>query len=107
MCLAVPGCIETIYTQHDLLMGKVNFGGVLKEVCLAYLPEIKVGDYCLVHVGFAISRIDEQSAIETLKTFEELGILEEELAELRGDVVQRANLEQRTCSLDLSKKESK
>ena len=64
-------------------MGKVNFGGVVKEVCLAYLPEIQPGDYTIVHVGFAISQIDEQSAQETLRTFEELGLLEEELEELR------------------------
>jgi hydrogenase expression/formation protein HypC len=64
-------------------MGNVNFGGVVKEVCLAYLPDIQVGDYTIVHVGFAISKIDEQSAQETLRTFEELGLLEEELQELR------------------------
>ena len=64
-------------------MGKVNFGGVVKEVCLAYLPEIQVGDYAIVHVGFAISQVDEASAEETLRTFDQLGLLEEELAELR------------------------
>lgn len=64
-------------------MGKVNFGGVVKEVCLAYLPDIAIGDYTIVHVGFAISKIDEQSARNTLRTFEELGLLEEELDELR------------------------
>jgi hydrogenase expression/formation protein HypC len=67
-------------------MGRVNFGGVVKDVCLAYLPDIAVGDYAIVHVGFAISKIDEASALATLKTFEELGLLEEELAELREDV---------------------
>jgi len=65
-------------------MGKVDFGGVVKEVCLAYLPEIEVGDYTIVHVGFAISRIDEESARQTLATFAELGLLEEELEELRA-----------------------
>lgn len=64
-------------------MGKLNFGGVVKEVCLVYLPEIKVGEYAIVHVGFAISRVDEKSAQETLRTFEELGMLEEQLNELR------------------------
>ena len=64
-------------------MGKVNFGGVVKYVCLAYLPEIAVGDYTIVHVGFAISKIDEASARETLRTFAELGLLEEGLVELR------------------------
>ena len=66
-------------------MGRVNFGGVVKDVCLAYLPEIAVGDYTIVHVGFAISKIDEASALATLQTFEDLGLLEESLEELRGD----------------------
>jgi hydrogenase expression/formation protein HypC len=83
MCLAVPGCVEQIFEENGTRMGKVNFGGVVKEVCLAYLPEIQVGDYTIVHVGFAISKIDERSALETLKTFEELGLLEEGLEELR------------------------
>jgi hydrogenase expression/formation protein HypC len=60
-------------------MGKVNFGGVVKEVCLAYVPEVAVGDYVLVHVGVAISKVDELSALQSLKLFEEMGILEEEL----------------------------
>ena len=64
-------------------MGRVNFGGVIKDVCLAFLPGIAVGDYTLIHVGFAISQIDEASARETLRTFAELGILAEGLAELR------------------------
>lgn len=83
MCLAVPGQVKTIFEENGTRMGKVNFGGVVKEVCLAYLPEIQVGDYTIVHVGFAISQIDEAAAQETLRTFEELGMLEDELAELR------------------------
>lgn len=83
MCLAVPGQVESIFENHGLPMGKVNFGGVVKEVCLAYLPDIRVGDYTLVHVGFAISQVDEASALETLRTFEELGLLQDELDELR------------------------
>ncbi|MEZ6096832.1 MAG: HypC/HybG/HupF family hydrogenase formation chaperone [Pirellulaceae bacterium] len=84
MCLAVPGRVESIYEENGARMGKVNFGGVVKEVCLAYLPEIEVGEFTIVHVGFAISRIDEASAQETLRTFAELGLLEEELEELRS-----------------------
>lgn len=84
MCLAVPGLIESVYHQDGIRMAKVNFSGVIKEVCLACLPEAEVGNYCLVHVGFAISRIDEDSARETLQTFAELGILQEELSELGG-----------------------
>jgi hydrogenase expression/formation protein HypC len=83
MCLAVPGRVDAIYDEQGTRMGRVDFGGVVKEVCLACLPEIAVGDYTIVHVGFAISKIDEASAKETLKTFEELGMLEEELDELR------------------------
>ena len=85
MCLAVPGQVESIHEEHGTRMGRVNFGGVVKDVCLAYLPDISVGDYTIVHVGFAISKIDEASARDTLRTFAELGILEEGLAELRGD----------------------
>ena len=83
MCLAVPGQVESIRDEHGVRMGRVNFGGVVKDVCLAYLPEIAVGDYTIVHVGFALSRIDEDSARETLRTFADLGLLKEELAELR------------------------
>lgn len=83
MCLAVPGRVEAIYEEQGTRMGRVDFGGVVKEVCLACLPQIAVGDYTIVHVGFAISKVDEASAKETLKTFEELGLLREELDELK------------------------
>lgn len=79
MCLAVPGQVRDIFDAGGTRMGCVNFGGITKEVCLAYLPDIKVGDYTIVHVGFAISKIDEESAQKTLQMFHELGILEEEL----------------------------
>jgi hydrogenase expression/formation protein HypC len=79
MCLGVPGQIREIYEQAGARMGKVNFGGIVKEVCLEYVPEAQIGDYTIVHVGFAITRLDEQSALETLQMFHDLGILEEEL----------------------------
>lgn len=79
MCLGIPGRITTIYEEHGARMGKVNFGGIVKEVCLEYVPEAEVGDYTIVHVGFAITRLDEQSALETLQLFREMGVLEEEL----------------------------
>jgi hydrogenase expression/formation protein HypC len=79
MCLGVPGQVKQIYEQNGARMGKVNFGGIVKDVCLEYVPEIEVGDYTIVHVGFAITRIDEASAQETLKLFHDMGILEEEL----------------------------
>lgn len=79
MCLGIPGKVQQIYEANGARMGKVNFGGIVKDVCLAYLPEIQVGDYTIVHVGFAISVIDEASAQETLRMFSELGLLDEEL----------------------------
>ncbi len=72
MCLGIPGKIVELSEQNDLPMGKVEFGGILKEVCLAYTPEAQVGDYVLVHVGFAISRIDEAEAQETMDLLNEL-----------------------------------
>ena len=81
MCLAIPGKIERI-TGDDALtrMGRVNFGGVLKEASLACVPEARVGDYVIVHVGFALSRVDEteaQKVFEYLKQMEDLGELKE------------------------------
>ena len=86
MCLAVPGRIESVREEQGTRMGKVNFGGVVRDVCLAYVPEALVGDYTIVHVGFALSRIDEAQALETLRTFAEMGLLEDGLAEIRGEV---------------------
>ena len=79
MCLGIPGRVQEIYEANGTRMGKVNFGGIVKDVCLAYLPEIVVGDYTIVHVGFAITQVDEESAMETLRMFEEIGNLGEEL----------------------------
>jgi hydrogenase expression/formation protein HypC len=79
MCLGIPGKVVEIYEMAGTRMGKVDFDGIIKDVCLAYLPEITVGDYTIVHVGFAITQIDEQSALETLALFQNLGILDEEL----------------------------
>jgi hydrogenase expression/formation protein HypC len=78
MCLGIPGKILEISEATGIKMGKVDFGGVIKDVCLAYLPDIEIGDYAIVHVGFAITKLDEESAKESLALFEELGILEEE-----------------------------
>ena len=79
MCLAVPGKIIEKRADEFPVMATVDFDGVRKDICLAYLPETEVGDYVIVHVGFAISRLDEASALETLEMFRDLGILEEEL----------------------------
>lgn len=80
MCLGIPGKVVEIYEVEGTRMGKVDFGGIQKEVCLAYLPEIELGDYTIVHVGFAITQLDEASAQETLALLTELGELEAELA---------------------------
>ena len=80
MCLAIPGKVEEIATEGGLRMGRVNFGGVVKRVCMDYVPEVEVGDYTLVHVGFAISKIDQQTAEETLDASRQMGVLDEELA---------------------------
>ena len=81
MCLAIPGKIESISGDDPLTrMGKVNFGGIRKEACLAYVPEARVGDYVIVHVGFALSRLDQdeaQKVFEYLKQIEELGELQD------------------------------
>jgi hydrogenase expression/formation protein HypC len=95
MCLAVPGRIAEIFEEHGTRMARLDFGGIHKTVCLAYLPDAVVGDYAIVHVGFAISRIDEASAQETLRHFRELGILEEEL----GDVADHAYAPPAPCPI--------
>lgn len=79
MCLGIPGKVLEIREQDALTMGKVEFGGIVKDVCLAYVPETQVGDYVLVHVGFAISRIDEQEAREIFSYIEQI----DQLAELQ------------------------
>lgn len=89
MCLGVPGKIIEIYEQNGLRMGKIDFGGVFREVCLAYVPEAKVGDYTVVHVGFALNLLDEAEALETLALLREIGDLEAGLspAEIQEDGV--------------------
>jgi hydrogenase expression/formation protein HypC len=73
MCLAIPGKVIDIDTSVQPTMGKVSFGGVQKQVCLEWLPDVMVGDYVVVHVGFAISKMDESEALETLRMFEQMG----------------------------------
>lgn len=73
MCLGVPGLVTSIDGPREgLAMGKVSFGGVEREVCLGYTPEVKLGDYVLVHVGFAISILDAEAAAQILADFKEL-----------------------------------
>jgi len=77
MCLAVPGKILSITGENFLRSGVVSFGGVTKQVSLAYVPEAKVGDYVIVHVGFAISTVDESEAIQTFEYLKQIGELDE------------------------------
>ncbi len=79
MCLGIPGKITEIYQRDSLSMAKIDFGGILKEVCLAYTPEAEVGNYALIHVGFAISLMDEEEAQETLKLIREVVDFENEI----------------------------
>lgn len=79
MCLGVPGKLIEIYESSGLRMGKVDFGGVFREACLEYLPEVKVGDYVIVHVGFAISQLSEKEAAETLAVLREISDINAEL----------------------------
>ncbi len=79
MCLGVPGKIIEIDDSAELLMAKVDFGGIVREACLEYIPEAKVGDYTVIHVGFAISLLSEEEAQESLAMLREIVDLEEEL----------------------------
>jgi hydrogenase expression/formation protein HypC len=79
MCLAVPGKVAEIVGQDMMRMSKVDFGGITRDISLAYLPEVQVGDYVIVHAGFAISQLDEEEAHETLRLLAELGAVEQEL----------------------------
>ena len=81
MCLGIPGKIVEIYEAEGLKMGKVDFGGVIRETCLAYVPEAEIGQYTIVHVGFALNLIDEEEAQATLALLDEVGLLAEELGE--------------------------
>lgn len=79
MCLGIPGRIIEITGEGITLMGRVDFDGVVKEVSLAYVPDIKVGDYTIIHVGFAITQLDEESAKETLALLQMLDVVDQEL----------------------------
>lgn len=79
MCLGVPGKIVEIFEDSGLIMGKVDFGGVTRQACLSYVPEAQVGDYAIIHVGFAINLLSEKDALETLDLLSEIGSYEEEL----------------------------
>lgn len=79
MCLGIPARILEITEQGGTRMAVADFGGVTKTICLAYLPQVGVGDYTIIHAGFAITQLDEDAALESLRMFRELGLLDEEL----------------------------
>ncbi len=85
MCLGIPGKIIETYEQNGLKMGRVDFGGVVRETCLAYVPDAQIGDYTIVHVGFALNLIDEDEAQKTLELFNQIGLLGEELGDAPDD----------------------
>ena len=79
MCLGVPGKITEIYTTNGLLMGKIDFDGVTREACLEYVPEAKIGNYAIIHVGFALSLLSEAEAQETLTLLRQISNFEAEI----------------------------
>ncbi len=79
MCLGIPGKITEIYDEAGISMGKIDFSGVTREVCLVYVPEAQVGDYALIHVGFALNLISESEAMETLALLNEIAEFENDL----------------------------
>jgi hydrogenase expression/formation protein HypC len=79
MCLAIPGKIVEIFERDGLKMAKVDYGNIFRETCLEYVPEATVGEYCVVHVGFAISLLDEEDAMESLELLRQISDIEEEL----------------------------
>ena len=87
MCLAIPGkVLEIVRDPSGLLMGRTNFGGIVKQICLEFTPDVSVGDYVLVHVGFALGKINEEEALRTYKLLEEMKQLSElDDPEIAGD----------------------
>jgi hydrogenase expression/formation protein HypC len=84
MCLAIPGKVVETFEKSGMQMARVQFGGITREVCLEYVPETQVDDYVLVHVGFAISRVDEAEAERTYQALRDL----DQLTELESPVVE-------------------
>jgi hydrogenase expression/formation protein HypC len=78
MCLGIPAKIVELYEINGLKMAKVDFGGVIKEACMEYLPDVKLGDYAIIHVGFGLSILDEQEAMETMDLLKQIDALGEE-----------------------------
>jgi hydrogenase expression/formation protein HypC len=94
MCLAVPGKVLEIWDSDATRMANVDFGGVVKDVCLEFVPDIAVGDYAIVHVGFALQRLDEKSALETLALFHQLGEIDLEFGDAWARAAKESGLEE-------------
>jgi hydrogenase expression/formation protein HypC len=77
MCLGIPGKVVEIYREHDVLMGKIDFGGVSKRACLEHVPHVRTGDYVIVHVGFALNTIDAAEAERVFQFLDEMNQLDE------------------------------
>jgi hydrogenase expression/formation protein HypC len=77
MCLGIPGKVVETYREHDVLMGKVDFGGVFKRVCMEHVPDVRPGAYVIVHVGFALNTIDEAEAMRVFEFLDQMNQLEE------------------------------
>jgi hydrogenase expression/formation protein HypC len=78
MCLGIPAKVIELYETNGMKMAKVDFGGVVKEACMEYVPEVKVGDYTIIHVGFALSILDEKEAFETMELLKQIEATGEE-----------------------------
>jgi hydrogenase expression/formation protein HypC len=78
MCLGIPGKVVELYEVNGMKMAKIDFSGVIKEACMEYLPEIKIGDYSIIHVGFGLSIVDEKEALETMDLLNQIAAMEEE-----------------------------
>ena len=102
MCLAVPGQVLEISERDGTRIAQVAFGGVTKEVCLEYVPDLQVGEYTIVHVGFALQRLDEQSARETLEIFRQMGELDAEFGDHWGIAAEQAGLPRPDVATEMS-----
>jgi hydrogenase expression/formation protein HypC len=92
MCLAIPGKVVEAFDRQGMRMARVQFGGIVREACLDYVPDTHVGEYVLVHVGFAISKVDEEEAARTYQLLEEM----DQLTELQAPVVDERGQEEST-----------
>ncbi len=78
MCLGIPAKVIELYEKNGMKMAKVDFGGAIKEVCMEYLPEVRLGDYTIIHVGFGLSILDEKEALETMELIKQIGAFDEQ-----------------------------